>query len=122
MRGCARRDWGPWLAEGLQALVADVLMLNMSLAFVPLPAPQRLSSAACARPSLLSPAATRPGGTCLRPPEWCASSQASAQDPGPLCPLPRSSSSGSFLVGSLWLGGKNFCTDEAVALGTLLTT
>lgn len=58
MRGCASRDWGPWLAEGLQALVGDVLRLNMSLAFVPLAAPQRLSSAACARPSLLSPAVT----------------------------------------------------------------
>lgn len=54
------------------------------------------------RPQLRGPALSlqpppQPGGACLRPPEWCYSSQASARDPRPLYPLPWSRSSGSLL-------------------------
>lgn len=88
--------------------------LSMSLAFVSLAVPQRLSRSLRSRPAACPQLPPQPGGACLRPPECCASSQASAQDPGPLCSLPRSSS-------SPWLGGKNFCAAEAIAAGTPLT-
>lgn len=88
----------------------------------PCSSPETVLRSLCWGPAVSLQLPPLPGGICLHPPEWCASLQASAQDPGPLCSLPRSSSSGSLLVGSLCLGGKNFCIDKAVALGTPLTT
>lgn len=85
------------------------------MAFVFLAVPQRLIRSLCPGPAVSLQLPAQPGGACLRSPEWCASSQALAQDPGPLRSLPRSSS-------CPWLGGKNFCVDKAIALGTPLTT
>ena len=88
--------------RGGKRLVADVRMLTMYLAIVSPAAPQRLlASSLCSGPAFSLQLPPQPGGACLRPPEWCSSSQASAQDPGPLCPPPRSYCSGSLLVDSL---------------------
>lgn len=51
MRGMGDREWGASLAEGLEAPVADVLMLSVPLAFVSLAAPWTVSSAACSGPA-----------------------------------------------------------------------
>lgn len=105
VRAVGGREWG---------LAAGVLLSSLSLAFVSLAGPQRLGRSPCPGPAVRLQLPPQPGGACLRPPEWCASSQASAPDPGPLCSLPRSSSSRR-------LGGKNFRAAEAVAAGTPLT-